>query len=67
LLRVEPGPSGHSLLSGHTDVQEFSNLLIHGDDTELEGSLTCHSGGDAWVDGSVDLSEFSWDGCMHMP
>lgn len=71
-LRVGPGDDGvvtpiESRLMGTTDVREFSNALIFGAGTELEGVLNCISAGDAWVDPAVDLTNFTFNGCEHAP
>jgi hypothetical protein len=59
--------SGNSRLTGDTDVTGFSNALFYGGDTELDGTLTCDSAGDAWVEPGIDLSGFTISGCLHAP
>lgn len=53
-LRVEPF-SANSQVVGHTEVSGFSHALFHDASTVLDGSLSCSAGGDAWVDGAIDL------------
>lgn len=65
-LRVEPF-SSDSRLMGHTDVTGFSNALFYGAGTELDGSLSCDGGGDAWVEPGIDQSGFTIAGCDHAP
>ena len=68
-LTVAPGDTGASRLIGTTNVSGFSNALIYDVSTELNGSLNCNAGGDAWVDPAVDLLDpgFSINGCEHAP
>jgi hypothetical protein len=71
-LRVEPGDDGadpvESRLMGTTNVGGFSHALFYGDNTILAGSLNCQSGGDAWVEASVDLAAgASINDCEHAP
>jgi hypothetical protein len=72
-LRVEPFFDGEnevesSRLQGETQVNEFSQAVLHGDSTVLDGSLFCSEGGDASVDGAVDLTGGAViDGCDHAP
>jgi len=66
-LRVEPGASGSSGLTGHTDVTGFSHALFYGSSTVLDGSLTCSAAGDAWVEPGIVLTAYAIGGCDHVP
>jgi hypothetical protein len=77
-LRVESGLSfdsgtgtyvqENSRVVGDTYIHEFSNALFYGLDTELIGTLTCNSGGDAVVETGIDMSGLTVNGqCEHIP
>ena len=70
-LRVEPGDDGvntvASRLMGTTNVSEFSNALLFGGSTVLDGTLNCSSAGDAWVEAGVVFTPGSITGCEHAP
>jgi len=66
-LRVESG-SSLSGLTGTTHVTGFSNALVYGAGTDLNGnSLNCDEGGDAWIQSGVSLTGFTPSGCDHIP
>lgn len=57
-----------SRLQGETQVNEFSQAVLRGDSTELDGHLICAEGGDAWVGPAVDLTATaSISDCDHAP
>jgi hypothetical protein len=68
-LRVEPGETGNAKLVGSTHINGFSHALFYGSGTELDGSLNCDSGGDAWVEPGIDLVTpgYTINGCDHAP
>ncbi len=48
-----------------TNVGVFSHAVLEAG-TRLDGTLTCHSGGDAWADASVNTTG-KVSGCEHVP
>jgi hypothetical protein len=66
-LDVGPGDTGESRLMGSTNINGFSHAQFYGAGTDLDGSLNCGAGGDAWVEPGVDLTNFTITGCDHAP